>query len=342
MNYAKPNPQNLQHGAALLMAMMILTLVATLASAMMWQQWRAVQVEAAERSRSQSAWILSGALDWARLILREDARNGGADHLGEPWAVPLAEARLSSFLAVDKDKTEDGPEAFLSGTISDAQARYNLNNLVYGDKLVEHELKALRRLFDAIGVAPEVATRIAFGLRDSNGVPPESPASAGSGVLPAASGPSQAAARRARISRSSPLAPQSVSQLMWLGMDEETLRRISPYVVLLPSRTTVNLNTAPREVLVAVIDGLDLGSAERIVQVRQRTPFLTLDEAKALLPPTVDLDPQRIGTASRFFQVSGRLRLSDRTLEEIALMERRGIEVVPLQRRRVSGRDGDR
>ena len=60
-----------QRGAALLVAMVLLTVVATLSAAMVWQQWRAVQVEAAERSRSQSAWILVGALDWARLILRE-------------------------------------------------------------------------------------------------------------------------------------------------------------------------------------------------------------------------------------------------------------------------------
>ena len=32
---------------------------------MVWQQWRAVQVEAAERARTQAAWILTGALDWA-------------------------------------------------------------------------------------------------------------------------------------------------------------------------------------------------------------------------------------------------------------------------------------
>ena len=65
-------------GAALLTAMIIVALVATLAGAMVWQQWRAVQVEAAERARTQSAWILSGALDWARLILREDARRPAA------------------------------------------------------------------------------------------------------------------------------------------------------------------------------------------------------------------------------------------------------------------------
>src|SRR5258706_14934194 len=111
-----------QAGAALLTAMIIVTLVATLAAGMIWQQWRAVQVEVAERSRLQSAWILSGALDWARLILREDVKaGGGADHLGEPRAVPLAEARLSTFLRVDKNNADDGPEAFPSRKILHAQ-----------------------------------------------------------------------------------------------------------------------------------------------------------------------------------------------------------------------------
>ena len=96
-----------QNGAALLAAMLTVTLVATMAAAAMWQQWRSVEVEAAERSRVQSAWILSGALDWARLILREDARSGGADHLAEPWAVPLQEARLSTCLLYTSPSPRD-------------------------------------------------------------------------------------------------------------------------------------------------------------------------------------------------------------------------------------------
>src|SRR3989442_3133622 len=96
-----------QAGAALLAAMLTVTLVATFAAASLWQQWRSVEVEAAERSRVQSSWILTGALDWARLILREDARAGGADHLAEPWAVPLQEARLSTFLAADRNNNAD-------------------------------------------------------------------------------------------------------------------------------------------------------------------------------------------------------------------------------------------
>ena len=100
-------PRRRARGAALLTAMIVVTLVATLASAMLWRQWRAVEVEEAERSRSQASWILSGALDWARLILREDRRAGGPDHLAEPWATPLAEARLSTFLAADSSNTAD-------------------------------------------------------------------------------------------------------------------------------------------------------------------------------------------------------------------------------------------
>ncbi len=115
--------------------MLVVTLVATLASAALWQQWRSAAVEAAERQRVQASWILTGALDWARLILREDARSnrnsGNADHLGEPWATPLEEAQLSSFLAADQDNNADDlMPAYLSGEMVDAQSRLNVMNLV--------------------------------------------------------------------------------------------------------------------------------------------------------------------------------------------------------------------
>ena len=42
-------PRRAVRGAALLLALTLVALVATLAAGMVWQQWRAVQVEAAER-----------------------------------------------------------------------------------------------------------------------------------------------------------------------------------------------------------------------------------------------------------------------------------------------------
>lgn len=298
-----------ERGAALLTAMVIVTLVATLAAAMVWQQWRAVQAETIERSRIQAAWILAGALDWARLILREDTRAGGPDHLGEPWAVPLAEARLSSFLAVDKDNTDDAPEAFLSGSITDAQARYNLRNLYQEQesKVIPGELAILARLCEAAGVADDVASRLATAL-----------AAADLGQGDAA------------------LMPESLAQLGWLGFDADTRKRLEPYVVLLPTRTPVNLNTASSEVIAATIDGLQRGDAEQLVQVRQRTPFRSLAQAQALLPNGITLQPKQVSTTTRYFDVRGRLRLGDRVLVEHSLLERRGASVIAVQRERVN------
>jgi general secretion pathway protein K len=323
MNRLRPR----QSGAALLTAMIIVALIATLATTMVWQQWRAVQVEAAERSRAQSAWILSGALDWARLILREDARAGGTDHLGEPWAVPLAEARLSTFLAADSSNTDDAPDAFLSGAITDAQARFNLTNLVSGGNVDKTELAALLRLCETIGVSADVANRIATGMRDATPVTPPAPGAS------AVAAPSEPPANP-------PLLPRSASQLAWLGIDPEAVRALEPYVVILPVTTQVNINTASREVIVAAIPGLDLATAERIVQLRTRAPIKSAGDLQALVPGLLTENLNDIAVGSSFFEVRGRLRLGDVALEQRSLVQRRpGLEVIVLQRERVSSRD---
>jgi len=312
-------------GAALLTAMVIVTLVATLAAAMIWQQWRAVQVEAAERARAQAQWILTGAIDWARLILREDARTGGADHLGEPWAVPLAEAKLSTFLAADKDNTDDAPDAFLSGSITDMQSRYNLRNLILAPPdqggTAETEQKVLERLLQASGARSDLAGTIVTGLRQAS---PPAVAASGATVVTSSTG------------GDGPLLPERVDQLAWLGVDAESIARIAPYVTLLPTATPINANTAPKEVLAAVL-AIDLSSAERLVQARQRKNFGRLDEVRALLPQGSVLAPARIAVTSNYFEVRGRLRLDDRIVEERALIERRNLEMVPLRRQRVAG-----
>lgn len=59
-----------QQGAALLMAMLTVALVAVLASTAVWQQWRTLSVETAERQAQQAHWLLAGAQDWARVVLR--------------------------------------------------------------------------------------------------------------------------------------------------------------------------------------------------------------------------------------------------------------------------------
>lgn len=309
-----------QGGAALLTAMLIVALVASLSAAAMWQQWRALEVESAERTRSQSLWVLTGVLDWARLILREDARTGGADHLGEPWAVPLQEARLSTFLAANQDGVTDSadglPDVFLSGQIGDLQARLNLGNLVEGGAVSQTDLQAFGKLFDQLSLPAAELALLVSNLRLAQEPASQTPAS-----VPV------------------PLLAQRPDQLTWLGVSRRSQDALAPFVVLLPTRTTVNLNTASATVLAASVAGLDMAQAQRMVSTRQNGHFDTLaDAAKAAgVAPQVFSDASH-GVNSRYFEAHGRLRQEHSVVEEYSVLQRDGLEVKVLWRER--GRRG--
>src|SRR5690606_30293377 len=330
-----------QRGSALLMAMVIVTAVATVSASMIWQQWRAVQVESAERARSQQQWVLSGALDWARLILREDAVSSSSgpavDHLGEPWAQALAEARVSTFLAIDKENTDDAPDAFLSGKIDDASARYNLRNVVdmSTGAVIPEQLEVLRRLFSFLGLDSTLADAVANKLAKATQLTlqtPEAQADLG--------GPSGRAAAT--------VLPQSIDQLIWLGLDAALVQKLRDYVTLLPlsaSNTMVNVNTAPKEVIAAVVPNLDLSGAERVVRQRQSRYFERIADVQAVLGQAYQIPSGAGGldVQSSYFEVRGRLRLDDHVIEQRHLVWRKpsgaAPEVVVLFQERFSGLD---
>ena len=310
-----------QRGAAILTALLLMALVATLSTAALRQQARAYDVEAAERARVQAAWVLQGAADWARLILREDGRSGGADHLGEPWAITLQEAQLSSFLRANvangtgddegATSSEALHNAYLSGGISDLQGRLNINNLLLERQVHEPSLRAFRRLFVALQLPQAELELLTLNLRatqpSAEGAPP---------------GPK-------------PLAPQSLEQLRWLGLSTLTIARLQPYVAMLPERSTLNINTAPLPVLMAAIPGLDSNQIQELLTARARSPLSNLAEAaQAIKVPETTFSEALHGVSSRFFEVRARLRLGSFVTQERTLLQRDGLVVKPLLRQR--------
>jgi general secretion pathway protein K len=300
-------------GAALLAAMLTVTLVATFAAAALWQQWRGVEVETAERNRVQAAWILLGALDWSRLILREDGLNGGPDHLAEPWAIALQEARLSTFLAAggnnaSLDPTYDTRDAFLSGQVLDAQARLNAANLVVEGKVSATAVASFARLFALLGLQPEMASELAAQMQK---------------------------AQASSAGESAPLMPRRMEDLVWLGLPQAGVLLLAPYVTLLPTATPVNLNTASAEVLYASGATTDLADAQRLVSARQKTHFKNVADASKLLGSGDSLNTTtNFSTTTNFFEVRGRLRLDQTTVEERSLLRRDGGLVRTLWRER--------
>ena len=302
-------------GAALLAAMLTVTLVAALASTALWQQWQSVETETAERSRVQAAWVLVGALDWARLILMEDARAGGADHLAEPWAVKLNETRLSSFLAADKDNAAQSSaeqlDVFLSGNIEDMQSRMNLRNLVDAEAVSQADLQAFSRLFEVLQLPRSELTQLAEKMRTAS--------------LSDAGPPAQS------------LMPQRMAQLQWMGLSESSIARLGPHAGLLPARTPVNLNTASAEVVYASVAGLTMADAQRLVEQRSAKPFLDLGAATRILGGSADrLSEGRHSVSSSFFEIHGRLRLEGTLIEETSLVKREGLNIKTLWRERAA------
>ncbi len=339
-----------QAGAALLAAMLTVTLVASFAAAAMWQQWRAVEVETAERARIQAAWILIGALDWSRLILREDslARGGdGTDNLTEPWAVPLEEARLSTFLSAQRgvsqaeDASTDTANAFLSGQITDMQSRLNLRNLAANGQVNPVALRQFTRLFQYLGLPMQELDLLARGMVQAqvlHGPPSASgadnaagtgtgaPSSSSSSANAGTTGTVGAAAAVARNDPNAPLMPQTVSQLTWWGLPPASVAALAPYATILPVPTKVNLNTASAVVLWASIDKIDMSDAQRLVQSRDSQHFRSESDAARLIGSQAELTAATHSVSSSYFEVRGRLRLGTAVVEERSLvLKQRGL-----------------
>lgn len=306
----RPNVAKTARGAALISAMITVTLVASLASAALWQQWRQVEIETAERSRAQTAWLLTGALDFTRLVLRED--KGPADHLAEPWALGLQESKLSTFLTQDKQSREGDPEVYLSGQITDAQSRLNVLNLIENDKLSPTAMASWTKLFNLLGLPlAELNLMSQQLLAAQRAQSTNNPAS----------------------SLSAPLMPQQTSQLLWLGLSAPTVKALLPFVSVLPVRTPLNVNTASAEVLFASMPALDLASAQQFVRQRaNRPPLEDLAGIQKVLSQTASPDAHSFNT--QYFEIRGRLRLDDLAQEDIMLVERNGPQVKSLWRYR--------
>ena len=320
-----------ERGAALLLAMLILVLVATMSAGMVWLQYRGIEVESAERVRAQGEWLLNGAIDWSRLILREDARQGGADYVGEPWSLPLAETRLSTFLAgatadgsPQNNGADAGPDAFLSGQITDAQGLYNLQTLMQtglSKPQILANIQGFERLCTAVGVPTDVADTIANGLQMTastlDNIDEQDPTTKADNNV---------------------LAPPRPADLAWYGVDPKYVKLLEPFVDILPSTVNVNANTASVEVLMATVPGLNRGDAQRILAVRQSAPFKSVKDIQAALPPALaaSVSTYNLGFQSQFFEVSGQLRYEQHIIRERTLIQRTGLNMNVIRRVRLS------
>jgi general secretion pathway protein K len=304
-----------QRGIAVITALLLTTLAITLVASLFWQQQ--VQVRAIENQQLQlqKQWILRGALDWASLILREDAKHSSADHLDEPWAVPLADTRLDQYVENGSaDDTISG--AILSGGISDAQARYNLNNLYANGAIDPAEVAVFARLLDNVKMNAALAQATAEVLAAA-----QHPGEVGAGMKP----------QVAAVNHDGQPGPQpmNLTQLEDLlavpGFSQEMLDKLKNFVIFLPRATPVNVNTAPAEVLAARFEALSLDEATALVAMRKTASFRDLADFTHRLPDkSFAASVNQASVETHYFLVDGKVRMNRAALDMQALIERNG------------------
>ena len=296
-----------QRGIAVITALLLTTLAITIVASLFWQQQVQVRSIENQRLQLQKQWILRGALDWASLILREDAKHSSTDNLDEPWAVPLAETRLDQY--VENGRADDNiADATLSGSIGDAQARYNLTNLCSNGTINPAEVAVFERLLHNVQINTTLAQATADAMAAAQKPPAANAANSGSQPDP------------------QPMNLVQVDDLLAVpGFSPEMLDKLKNFVIFLPRATPVNVNTAPAEVLAARIGTLTLSDAAALVAIRNTASFRDLaDFAQRLPGKPFAAAANDASVATNYFLVDGKVRMSRAGLEVQALIERDG------------------
>ena len=296
-----------QRGVAVITALLLTTLAITMVASLFWQQQVQVRSIENQRLQLQQQWILRGALDWAGLILREDAKYSSVDNLDEPWAVSLAETRLDQYIE-GGHADADAADATLSGSISDAQARYNLTNLCPNGSIDPTAVAVFARLLDHVKLDPALAQATAEVMAST------------------LRKPDPAADNNSRRPGPQPIKLTQPEDLLAVpGFSPEMLDKLKDFVIFLPVVSQINVNTAPAEVLSAAFDTLSPADAATLVVSRKTASFRDLaDFANRLPGRNLSVSPGKVSVFTHYFLVNGKVRMTRAELDIQALIERNG------------------
>lgn len=283
-----------QRGLAVIMAILVAALAASVASFMLWQQqiW-ARQVENLV-ALAQAEAIGRAANEWTRMVLVEDAKSGNIDHLGEIWAT-----------VVPGLPVEGGRVAL---ALTDQQGLFNLNNLVREGKPSDPDILAFGRLLQALELSPDLANAVADwidadsevlfpgGAEDLDYLSFETPYRAANRLL------------------------LDVNGLIRVkGFDAEAIQRLRPFVTALPTLTAINVNTASPQVLVTLFEDLNLDAAKAVAPEKGKY-YQNKADFKTRLPRSGEnVRDDSFGIDTRYFIATavisfGRVQLVQRTL----------------------------
>lgn len=285
-------------GIALLNALVMVAAIAAVAAGLMIEARRSTDRMAHVTGSQQAALHLDAGLLLVGPVLRADwQRAPDLDHLGEPWARAPLEADI------DRGRLE--------ARLADLQGRFNVNSLA--NAADTGAARAFERLLRRLGLP------VALGAEIAGFVQPRGPVR-----------PADYADRPVPVRVPGGAADRVEALRLVRGMTEAQYARLAPFVAALPPRTPLNVNTAPAEVLGAVLPAAGPADIDRLVGARATAPFVSaadFDARAAQLIPAGAPDRAQMpdggfDVASRWFEARLVLHLDGRAYRRILTLER--------------------
>lgn len=300
-----------QRGVAVITALLLTALAITVVASLFWQQQVQVRSMENQRLRLQTQWAMRGMVDFARFWLRQD--NPSQTAADGVWATPIEEARLDDYVDREKVDTEKF-DATVSGRALDAQARFNITNLAAATGIVSQSyVQAYQRLLANLQLDSSLAQATADAVLRAK-PKPRAMDSGSDGKTPAATPPSGGS--------SEPVAFTQVEDLLAVpGYTPQIIEKLRDFIIVLPEITSVNVNTAPAEVLAAVTM-MSLSEASALTLSNPRKKFVDLANFKNNINGSV-IEGVELDVKSRYFLTVIRVRLDRAALDAVALVNRK-------------------
>jgi general secretion pathway protein K len=261
-----------EKGIALLVTLLILVLIVALVHEVFRIGAQSAQTGAYGRDSIRCVLLAEGGTGAARIVLRIDARDNQYDTLDEIWSRAALPITLG-----------DGE---VSVTIEDEERKIDLNRLMLPNGIApdERRFAVFQRLLDTLGIDRAVADAVVDWL-DSD----ENPRVGGAESSYYQGLPNPYRAKNDLF--------DTIGEVRLVrGVTAEIFEKLLPFVTV-SSSGMVNINTAPKEVLMSLSAGTDLAeggaidakTAEEIIQYRVDHPFTVASQIGNVSPFLRDL-----------------------------------------------------
>lgn len=298
-----------QGGAALITALLIVAIAASVAVGMASRQHLDIRRSGNILDRDRALQVALGGEAWAMGILARDGVEGERDHLNELWALDPPPIPVTGGVA--------------KGRIVDLQGRFNLNNLLLDGKPSLVDRTRFERLLKLLDLDPRLAMAVVDWIDQD-----------------ALVGGYGGAEDETYLGKKPPYRAanqffKSVTELRLVeGFDAEAVAKLIPLVTALPRRTELNINTAPVELLMTMIENMPREAARALEDKRDSHDGFT-DVAK-FLAESVFKDKvvlsDGLSVASRYFLVESQVKVGRGRMRLFSLLFREKNHLTLLRR----------